>query len=95
MSLTYKTPMSITDQLLAEIEAFLIRHDMASSTFGRISSRDPHILPWLRKGNGITTRRYEHLKKFMANYEISQHRARARARARRKKPTSRNSRAAA
>lgn len=67
--LTYHAVMTITEQLLTEIEAFLLRHNMAATEFGRQAVSDPHTVRWLRAGNGITTKRYERLRAFMAAFD--------------------------
>ena len=60
--------MTITEQLLAEIEAFLMSHDMRPTQFGELACRDRHAVRRLREGHSITTRRYEQLKSFMRSY---------------------------
>ena len=60
--------MTITEQLLAEIEAFLVQHDMRPTTFGEMACRDRHLVRWLRQGRGITTNRYEQIKTFMRQH---------------------------
>lgn len=56
-------------ELLAEIEKFLEQHDMAPTTFGRLSCGDNHAVARLRKGLGLTVKRAETFRKFMDEYE--------------------------
>ena len=41
------------DELLAEIEAFLLRHDMYASIFGRNATNDTALVSRLRAGRDI------------------------------------------
>ncbi len=63
--------MSITEQLLAEIEAFLVQQRISATRFGKLACNDPHAVRWLRDGGSITTRRYEQLRAFMRSRQES------------------------
>jgi len=58
-------------ELLKAIDEFLARHDMAPTTFGRLSCGDGAALGRLRKGLGITLRRAEQMRQFMSEYDRS------------------------
>lgn len=66
----YTALMTAAD-LIAEIDAFLARHAMAPTTFGRLACGDGAALGRLRKGLGITLRRAEQMRQFMSDYEHS------------------------
>ena len=60
--------MSTREQLLAEIEAFLTRHNMAASTFGRMAIKSHKLVYRLREGKDITTSSADAVRAFMASY---------------------------
>lgn len=67
-----------TQELLGQIDEFLKRHDMAPTTFGRLSCRDVSAMIRLRKGLGLTMRRAEQMRKFMADYDSGKFRPKRR-----------------
>lgn len=58
--------MSRTDQLLSEIEAFLIKTGMAASTFGQKSMLNSKLVDRLRNGGTVTLETEEAIRAFMA-----------------------------
>ncbi len=59
--------------ILAEIEDFIVRHEMAESTFGREALGDWRLIAELRGSSGRRPRRLwpeteEKVRKFMADY---------------------------
>lgn len=60
---------SLAKELLDQIEKFLARHDMAHTTFGRLSCNDAHAVRRLREGIGLTVRRVDIYRAFMAEYD--------------------------
>lgn len=67
-----------TKELLDQIDEFLKRHDMAPTTFGRLSCSDGSAMIRLRRGLGLTMRRAEQMRKFMADYESGKSRPKRR-----------------
>lgn len=61
--------MSTRDQILAEIEAFLVRHDMSAGTFGIKCMRNPSFVYRLRNGQGILDSSIDKVRAFMADYD--------------------------
>lgn len=57
--------MSSLSALLTEIDAFLARHAMAESRFGRDAVNDPHLLRRLRGGGDVTLTTVDRLRAFM------------------------------
>ena len=62
--------MTISEKLLVEVERFMLRYNMPYTRFGELSCRDRNAVRRLREGHGITTRRYEQIKNFMAEYRL-------------------------
>lgn len=63
--------MSETQQLILEIDAFLLRTGMAASTFGQRAIRNWKIVPHLKSGGSTSLKTAERLRTYM-----EQHRAR-------------------
>ena len=61
--------MGIHDTLIADIEAFLLRHGMNQTQFGIASLGNPHILRRLRDGHGLSTTRADKLYSWMREYD--------------------------
>lgn len=64
------------ETLLTDIEAFIARHDMAESTFGREALGDWRLIPELRGEGRARPRRLwpeteAKVRAFMATYEIA------------------------
>jgi len=57
--------MSISSDLLREIDAFVRRAGMAPTTFGRLAANDGKLVARLRNGKGITTRTVEKVQAYM------------------------------
>ena len=57
--------MSISSDLLREIDAFVHRAGMAPTTFGRLAANDGKLVARLRSGKGITTRTVEKVQAYM------------------------------
>lgn len=58
--------MSETAKLLAEITAFLRRHRMAESTFGRKAVNDGKLLARLRSKGSVTLEKAAQIRRFIA-----------------------------
>lgn len=58
--------ISSRELLLAEIEAFLKRHDMKPTVFGRSCLNDGHLVRLLRNGKDISLSRADRIRRFMA-----------------------------
>jgi len=54
--------------LLAEVEAFLKRHDMAPTTFGTMAANDVKLVSDLREGRDIRLSMADRLRRFMREY---------------------------
>ena len=61
--------MSTREQFLAEIEAFLARHDMSPSAFGMLSRGNRMIVFRYRKGASPNTETMDHIRAWMAEFE--------------------------
>jgi hypothetical protein len=61
----YRRDASDASGLLASIEFWLRRTDMAPSTFGRQAVRDPRLIGDLRRGASITARRAARIRAYM------------------------------
>jgi len=57
------------EKLLAEVEAFLERHDMPPSNFGRQAMSDATFVFDLRKGQDIKLSTADRCRRFMAEYK--------------------------
>jgi hypothetical protein len=56
-------------ELVAEIESFLARHEMAPTTFGMRACRDVHLVSRLRRGAGVNLSTVEKIQAFMRQFE--------------------------
>ena len=54
--------------LLHEIEAFCARHGISDTAFGRLASRDGHLVRNLRAGRSISLSRADRIRAFMGRY---------------------------
>lgn len=70
--------MTLTAQILAEIEAFMVKHALPPSVFGELSCGDRHVIRNLRSGKSITLRRADQIRAFMAQYRPDKPSRRAR-----------------
>ena len=61
--------MTARDQLLAEIEAFIVAHDMPASTFGKLFSNDTAFVSRFRAGATVRLDTAERLRLFMKLYQ--------------------------
>lgn len=62
--------MLITDQQLIErIEAFLKRHDMAPTRFGREAAKEASLLTTLKSGRSVSLARANRIVAFMERYD--------------------------
>lgn len=59
------------DQLLAEIEAFLVRHNMRPTRFGLKAMNDGKFVFMLREGVDIRLSSVDRVRKFMADWEAT------------------------
>ena len=62
-----KSPIAVA--LLGEIEEFLERHAMPHTSFGRLACNDAHAVRRLREGIGLTVRRVDIYRAFMAAHD--------------------------
>lgn len=60
------------DQLVEKIEAFLYRHDMAPTRFGREATGNPNLLNDLRSGRSPSLRTVRKIAGFMAEQDAEQ-----------------------
>lgn len=70
-SANYTAAMKIIplhDQLTDEIDAFLERHDMSDTLFGRLAMNDPAWLHRFRDGLMPRIDTVDHIRRFMAQY---------------------------
>lgn len=58
--------MTITETLLAKVEAFLAETGMSESAFGVKALNDGKFVPRLRSGAGITTKTIDKVERFIA-----------------------------
>ena len=56
------------ETLLAEIEAFLVTHDMAPTRFGHEALGDRHLVFQLRRGRRLWPDTADKVRKFMVTY---------------------------
>jgi hypothetical protein len=68
---------SFSDELRSDVEAFLARTGLKPTKLGRLAANDAHIVSRLRTGLGITIRRADQLRDFMAKFEADQAKARS------------------
>ena len=61
--------MSTRDEILAEIEAFLVRHNMSAGAFGIKCMRNPSFVYRLRDGQGIMDTTIDKARSFMRAYD--------------------------
>lgn len=62
--------MLITDkQLIAKIEAFLERHDMAPTRFGREAAKEASLLSTLKSGRSVSLARANRIVAYMDCYD--------------------------
>jgi hypothetical protein len=64
----YLSRMSARDELLAEIEAFLIKHDIRASYFGRDIVGDFSLVSRLRRGGDVRLETVDKIRTYMAAY---------------------------
>jgi|JI10StandDraft_1071094.scaffolds.fasta_scaffold364195_3 hypothetical protein len=69
----------MTDDLdiLAQIDAFCARHDLAETRFGRMALHDPSFVYRLRAGADVRRSTIMKIRKWMADYRPSRPRRRA------------------
>lgn len=60
--------MTAREQLLADIEAFIARHAMYPTTFGRLAANDTALVSRLRNGATVRLDTAERLRRFMSEY---------------------------
>lgn len=63
--------MTVTEEIRAEVEAFLSRYDMHATVFGKLACKDPHVVRRLRAGYGLTSGRIDKIRAFIRGYEGS------------------------
>lgn len=63
--------MSTQEQLLAEIEAFLLPRRMAETTFGRMAVNDGKFVARLRAGGNMTLATVERVRQFIKSSPAS------------------------
>jgi hypothetical protein len=61
--------MSTQEILLAEVERFLKRHDMAPTTFGLRAVNDAKLVANLRSGLDVRTRTADRIREFMEGFD--------------------------
>lgn len=71
------TRASFHDELRSDVEAFLAKTGLKPTRLGRLAANDAHAVSRLRAGLGITIRRADQLREFMAKFEADQAKARA------------------
>jgi hypothetical protein len=59
------------EELLAKVEAFCIRHEMAETRFGRDSVNNPNFIRGLREGKSPTLDTLNKVQEFMAGVETA------------------------
>ena len=65
----YNLSMTARETLLAEIEAFLERHDLRPTTFGRLASNDTALVSRIRNGANVRLDTADALRLFMQCYK--------------------------
>ena len=68
--------MNIHDQLVADIEAFLLKHGMSKTELGIHALSNKHTVRRLHEGMGISSHRIAALYNFMRAYETGNGRRR-------------------
>lgn len=58
--------MDAIEKLIAEIEAYCAKHDMAETTFGRLAVNDGKLVGRLRAGRSITLKTLDTINAFLA-----------------------------
>lgn len=64
--------MSLTDQVLSEVEAFLQRAQMSASGFGKRVLNDEQFVFRLRKGGNVTARNIDKARDFIRDHDENQ-----------------------
>lgn len=64
-----ETTNHIQTALIAEIDAFIAKHGMAESTFGRKVASDWRLVSQLRNGREPRSRTVARIRKFMGSYK--------------------------
>lgn len=67
--------MDETQQLIAEIDAFLARSGMAATTFGQRAVRNWQIVKQIKSGSNIGMKTAARLRGFMADYQVQEDQA--------------------
>ena len=65
----YMRIMTAREQLISDIDAFLKRHRLTATAFGRMSVNDTAFLSRLRAGADVRTKTIERLHAFMATFD--------------------------
>lgn len=60
--------MSLTDQFLAEVEAFLAATGMDATRLGRESLNDPKFVHQIREGRAASTKTVDRVRTFMRDH---------------------------
>lgn len=71
--------MNSTQQLLAEIEAYLVRTGTSMTTFGRLAVGDKRLVARLRSGCSVTLVTADAIRLFMRTYDPARRTARGKA----------------
>lgn len=61
--------VSSSKKLLAEIEAFLLAHELAPTTFGQLATKDRHLVRNMRTGRQVTLQTADRIRNFMSTYQ--------------------------
>lgn len=64
-------PMTRTDALLKEIDAFLAEHPLSDNRFGMLAARDGRLMERLRKGGRVWPEKEEEIRRFMVSRSLS------------------------
>lgn len=59
-------------ELVAKIEAFCLRHDMAPTRFGRDATGNPNLIKEIRDGRSPSLRTVQRILEFMAKRDAEQ-----------------------
>lgn len=69
--------MSVENLFLSDVEAFLERHEMPPTTFGKLALKDPTFVFKLRNGRDCRGSTERDVRGFMENYKPEKARAHA------------------
>ena len=69
---------TLAETILEDVEAFMITHDVAPTTFGKLTINDGHLVFDLRRKRNVTIGKLDRVRQFMHDYRPTQRKTRKR-----------------